>query len=39
MAWVPLSGMFWTVALLYAVAAVGMRAIHFHHLQTTTGMS
>jgi MFS family permease len=39
LAWVPLSAMFWTVALLYAVAAVGMRAIHFQHLQTTTGMS
>jgi MFS family permease len=39
LAWVPLSAMFWTVALLYAVAAIGMRAIHFQHLQTTTGMS
>ena len=39
LAWVPLSAMFWTVALLYAVAAVGIRAIHFQHLQTTTGIS
>jgi predicted MFS family arabinose efflux permease len=39
LAWVPLSAMFWTVALLYAAAAVGMRAIHFQHLQTTTGIS
>ncbi|MFS2218651.1 hypothetical protein ACCD08_29490, partial [Telluria sp. Tellsp104] len=44
LAWVPLSAMFWTVALLYAVAAVGMRAIRtrssdFQHLQTTTGTS
>jgi MFS transporter, DHA1 family, staphyloferrin B biosynthesis exporter len=39
LAWVPLSAMFWTVALLYAFAALGMRAIHFQHLQTTTGMS
>jgi len=42
LAWVPLAAMFWTVALLYAVAAVGMRAIRtrssdFQHLQTTTG--
>ena len=39
LAWVPLSAMFWAVALLYAVAAVGVRAIHFQHLQTTTGIS
>jgi predicted MFS family arabinose efflux permease len=39
LAWVPLSAMFWTVALLYVAAAVGMRAIHFQHLQTTTGIS
>ena len=44
LAWVPLSAMFWTVALLYAVAAIGMRAIRsrssdFQHLQTTTGTS
>ena len=44
LAWVPLSAMFWTVALLYAVAAVGMRLIRtrttgFQHLQTTTGTS
>ena len=42
LAWVPLSAMFWTVALLYAVATVGMRAIRttdFQHLQTTTGTS
>jgi MFS family permease len=39
LAWVPLSAMFWTVALLYAAAAVGIRAIHFQHLQTTTGIS
>jgi MFS family permease len=39
LAWVPLSAMFWTVALLYAVAAVGIRAIHFQHLHTTTGIS
>jgi MFS family permease len=44
LAWVPLSAMFWTVALLYAVAAVGMRAIRtrsntFQHIQTTTGIS
>jgi predicted MFS family arabinose efflux permease len=43
-AWVPLSAMFWTVALLYAVAAVGMRAIrtrtnHYQPIQTTTGIS
>jgi predicted MFS family arabinose efflux permease len=44
LAWVPLSAMFWTVALLYAVAAAGMRAIrirsnHFQHLHTPTGIS
>ncbi|WP_322405588.1 MFS transporter [Massilia luteola] len=44
LAWVPLSAMFWTVALLYAGAAVGMRAIrirssHFQHLHTPTGIS
>jgi MFS family permease len=44
LAWVPLSAMFWTVASLYAVAAVGMRAIRIrstHHqpIQTTTGIS
>ncbi len=44
LAWVPLSAMFWTVALLYAVAAVGMRAIrirstHYQPIQTTTGIS
>ncbi|PQP01709.1 MFS transporter [Massilia phosphatilytica] len=42
LAWVPLSAMFWTVALLYAVAAVGMRAIRttrYHTIQTTTGIS
>jgi MFS family permease len=44
LAWVPLSAMFWTVALLYAVAAAGMRAIRtrsntFQHIQTTTGIS
>jgi MFS family permease len=42
LAWVPLSAMFWTVALLYAVAAVGMRAIRttiYQHIQTTTGIS
>lgn len=38
LAWVPLSAMFWTVALLYAFAALGMRVIHFQHLQTTTGI-
>ena len=40
LAWVPLSAMFWTVASLYAVAAMGMRTIRtrssdFQHLQTT----
>jgi MFS family permease len=41
LAWVPLSAMFWTVALLYAVAAAGMRLLHLQHLQTqtTTGIS
>lgn len=44
LAWVPLSAMFWTVALLYAVAAVGMRAIrtrttNYQPIQTTTGIS
>jgi predicted MFS family arabinose efflux permease len=42
LAWVPLSAMFWTVALLYAVAAVGMRAIRitsYQPIQTTTGIS
>ncbi|MCS0616497.1 MFS transporter [Massilia kyonggiensis] len=44
LAWVPLSAMFWTVALLYAIAAVGMRAIrtrtmHYQPIQTTTGIS
>ena len=41
LAWVPLPAMFWTVALLYAVAAAGMRLLHFQHLQTqtTTGIS
>jgi MFS family permease len=42
LAWVPLSAMFWTVALLYAVAAIGMRAIRittFQTIQTTTGIS
>jgi MFS family permease len=44
LAWVPLPAMFWTVALLYAVAALGMRAIRaratvFQSIQTPTGMS
>jgi len=44
LAWVPLPAMFWTVALLYAVAALGMRAIRarataFQPIQTPTGMS
>jgi MFS family permease len=44
LAWVPLPAMFWTVALLYAVAAVGMRAIRarstvFQPIQTPTGIS
>ena len=44
LAWVPLPAMFWTVALLYAVAAIGMRAIRaistvFQPIQTPTGIS
>jgi len=44
LAWVPLPAMFWTVALLYAIAALGMRAIRaratvFQSIQTPTGMS
>jgi predicted MFS family arabinose efflux permease len=44
LAWVPLSAMFWAVALLYAVAAVAMRAIRIRStslqpIQTPTGIS
>jgi MFS family permease len=44
LAWAPLPAMFWTVALLYVAAAVGMRAIRirsttFHPIQTPTGIS
>jgi MFS family permease len=44
LAWVPLAAMFWTVALLYALAAVGLRVIRTHsnffqQLQTPTGIS
>jgi MFS family permease len=44
LAWVPLPAMFWTVALLYAVAAAGMRAIRtrptlFQPIRTPTGIS
>jgi len=44
LAWVPLPAMFWTVALLYVAAALGMRAIRarataFQPIQTPTGMS
>jgi hypothetical protein len=44
LAWVPLPAMFWTVVLLYAVAAIGMRAIRaratvFQPIQTPTGLS
>jgi len=44
LAWVPLAAMFWTVALLYALAAVGLRVIRTHsnffrQLHTPSGIS